>query len=366
MLNLFPVGTENRISVPIALILLVAALPSWGATWKVQLNYDKDASSLELHDLQCPSPKVCVAAGAIVDTAGNKDKVKGTVVFSSDGGSHWAFEDIPEVPESLFILNDSTGWIVTDKGIWQSVAVGRDWKKISVKTGVERVWFLDQSHGFAIGVPKAIYETHDGGKAWTQIPASNLPDSPTATTSYDSIFFAGPMGLISGMIAPENLNLSRSPLGAVLLASSDAGQTWESKPIRLNGRISCLRSLNEKSRVLAVVEYFGKSKFPTELFALDLDTLKTQPVFRQTDRVARDAIVLPDGQVLVAAVERMGELSEVPIPSKLKMMQSMDLETWLPESSDYRAVAMRPILAAADAHNIWVATDTGMILKRVE
>jgi hypothetical protein len=124
--------------------------------------------------------------------------------------------------------------------------------------------------------------------------------------------------------------------------------------------------LDQKSEALAVVEYFGKSKFPTELFKLDLDGLKTQPVFRQTDRVARDAVVLPDGEVLVAAIERLGELSEVPIPSKLKMMHSTDLETWLPESADYRAVAMRPMLAAADAHNIWVATDTGMILKRVE
>ena len=59
-------------------------------------------------------------------------------------------------------------------------------------------------------------------------------------------------------------------------------------------------------------------------------------------------------------------MSEVPIPSKLRMMSSKGLETWLPESADYRAVAMRPTLAAADAHNVWVATDTGMILKRVE
>ena len=32
---------------------------------------------------------------------------------------------------------------------------------------------------------------------------------------------------------------------------------------------------------------------------------------------------------------------------------------------DYRAVAHRAILAAPDAANLWVATDTGMILQLV-
>jgi photosystem II stability/assembly factor-like uncharacterized protein len=349
-----------------AIALLCFAAPAFSASWKVQLNYDKDTSTLELHDFQCPSAKVCVAGGVVVDTSSGKDKVKGTVVVTSDGGAHWDFEEIREVPESLFFLNDSIGWVVSDKGIWQTVEAGRDWKKVSAQKGIQRLWFLNPSHGFAVGGPKAIYETHDGGKEWTRLAASDKPESPVATTSFDTIFFSGRTGMISGTIAPEYLNLSSGPVGGVLLVSNDSGATWESKPISLTGRISCLRMLDQKSRALAVVEYFGKSKFPTELFSLELDTLQTNPVFRQTDRVARDAVVLPDGQVLVAAVERLGELSEVPIPSKLKMMESTNLESWLPESTDYRAVAMRPMLAAADAHNIWVATDTGMILKRIQ
>ena len=33
---------------------------------------------------------------------------------------------------------------------------------------------------------------------------------------------------------------------------------------------------------------------------------------------------------------------------------------------DYRAVAQRAVLAAWDAQHVWVATDTGMILGRVD
>jgi hypothetical protein len=270
------------------------------------------------------------------------------------------------VPETLYFLNDSTGWMVTGNGIWQSLEGGRDWKKLSETKGVERVWFLDRSHGFAVGGPKALYESKDGGKVWTRLTASDLPKSPAANTSYDTLFFSGALGLVSATIAPEYMNPVKPAFSAALLATMDTGKTWESKAINLRGRITCMRALNESGQALLLAEYFGKNKFPTELFSINLESLDTTPVFRQTDRVARDMVVLPDGQVLVAAVERLGEMSEVPIPSKLRMMESTSLETWLPESSDYRAVAMRPMLAAADAHNVWVATDTGMILKRIE
>ncbi len=348
-----------------ALVVLLLTLPGSAATWKIQLNYDKDASALELHDLQCPSAQVCVAGGVIVDTSSGKDKIQGTVVITTDGGAHWKFEEVREVPESLFFLNDSTGWMVTATGVWQTLETGRDWTKVATMKGLAKVWFLDALHGFAVGGPKSIYETKNGGKDWTFLAASNLPKADAEATTFDTIIFSGKLGLISATVAPENAGLRRS-IGAVLLVTADAGKTWESKPLNLQGRITCMRALNQPNHALAVIEYVGKAKYPAELFTLDLETLETHAVFRQTDRVARDAVVLPDGQVLVASVERMGEMSEVPIPSKLRMMESTSLDTWLPESADYRAVAMRPMLAVADAHNVWVATDTGMILKRVE
>jgi hypothetical protein len=47
----------------------------------------------------------------------------------------------------------------------------------------------------------------------------------------------------------------------------------------------------------------------------------------------------------------------------LKVLRSSDLEHWTEIPVDYRAVAGRASIAAADARNIWIATDTGMILK---
>ena len=58
--------------------------------------------------------------------------------------------------------------------------------------------------------------------------------------------------------------------------------------------------------------------------------------------------------------------SQVPIPGKLKMLHSRDMDKWLEIPVDYPAVATKPVSAAADASHIWVATDTGMILKLVD
>jgi hypothetical protein len=45
------------------------------------------------------------------------------------------------------------------------------------------------------------------------------------------------------------------------------------------------------------------------------------------------------------------------------MYKSGDMQSWTEMNVDYRATAAVALLSAADAANVWVATDTGMILK---
>ena len=58
----------------------------------------------------------------------------------------------------------------------------------------------------------------------------------------------------------------------------------------------------------------------------------------------------------------MGTVRPNPIPGRLKVLTSDDMEQWREMDLDYRAEAHRAILASAGA-SVWVATDTGMILK---
>jgi hypothetical protein len=64
-------------------------------------------------------------------------------------------------------------------------------------------------------------------------------------------------------------------------------------------------------------------------------------------------------------VEPAGTLFQSPLPGKLKILKSDDLENWDEMEVDYRGVARSARLASPDGVNVWVGTDTGMILKLV-
>jgi hypothetical protein len=51
------------------------------------------------------------------------------------------------------------------------------------------------------------------------------------------------------------------------------------------------------------------------------------------------------------------------VPGNIKVFKSSDMTNWSEMAVDYRAVGRRATLSAADEQNIWLALDSGMILK---
>jgi hypothetical protein len=113
---------------------------------------------------------------------------------------------------------------------------------------------------------------------------------------------------------------------------------------------------------LAVFGYADSFEWPSEVYRLDLPTGKSQSIFKQKDRRVTDAMILPDGRAILAAMEPPGRLRSAPIPGKVKMLSSTDLKSWTEMPVDYRAVAQSLVLAGSDLDHLWAATDTGMIL----
>ena len=113
-------------------------------------------------DLECPTAHHCVAAGVIDDKKGHE---QGAVVVSSDGGLHWSQYEVKEHPLSLFFLNDTLGWMVTDRGLWSTVEGGRAWTKVEIAqrdtAGVVPGPESRVHHGIGQGL---VQETMDGGK----------------------------------------------------------------------------------------------------------------------------------------------------------------------------------------------------------
>jgi len=114
----------------------------------MQYLYDEAKSDLAIVDLQCPSASRGVAVGSIIERKSQKP----VALATSDGGAHWQTVPLKENPVSAFFLNESIGWMVTDKGLWKTVESGKSWTKLPrMDAPVVRVYFADEKNGWAAG-----------------------------------------------------------------------------------------------------------------------------------------------------------------------------------------------------------------------
>jgi len=356
--------------------------------WALQYFYDEDLTELQITGLAFPSDKRGVAVGVIRDRSG-RGKPQYTALVTNDGGAKWSLVPLKEFPRSIFFLNDSIGWIVTEEGIWMTEEAGRSWTRIgdqikpnkkleSAPDGglILRVWFSDERHGFAVGMQKTVFHTADGGRTWAPVEEAATPQSNPAFSAYTQIAFAdGRRGTIAGnylprrpgdglpdwMVPEQVLSRRQVPTLTLQLVTADAGTTWTASTAPLLGSVGTLRLAGANGMV--VFSYGDSFAWPSEVFRIDLTTGKSESSFKQKDREITDALLFADGRAILAAVEPPGNLRSAPVPGKVRMLTSTDFKTWTEMSVDYRAVAGTVMVAGPDPDHLWAATDTGMILK---
>jgi photosystem II stability/assembly factor-like uncharacterized protein len=353
-------------AIVLGLIASITALDA-APRWKIQYFYDQPGANFDIRDLECPSARRCIAAGVITD---KKEHQRGTVVVTSDGGLHWSEYEVKEQPLSLFFLDESVGWMVTDHGLWATVEGGRSWNKVESRKGILQAYFLDANHGFIAGTSSLFSETFDGGKTWMPVREASLPDVDPKAVTFNTITFVGSHGVVVGSIDP--LAKPARALGddqrrktghdAEILETQDNGKKWLASTLSLNGDLGRLQ-LSKHDFVLALVVY-RSPRYPlaSAVFQTTMGKSDSHMVFGQRDRAVTDVALLDNGSVLLAAVEPPGNSAQVPIPGKLKILESQDLKSWQEMPVDYRAVAQTAVLAVADPNHVWIATDTGAIL----
>jgi hypothetical protein len=372
--------------------LLLAVIESvFAERWKVQYFFDEAKNTFFIEDLVFPSAKRGVAVGTIRPELGGEEH-RYTALVTSDGGEHWTLEPLKDHPRSLFFLNDSIGWLVGDNALWFTEESGRNWKKISnqrkpdKKIGpappgglITRLWFLDEKHGFAVGLQKTALETRDGGVTWMPIPEAAKPSAEAAHAAYSQIVFANAnMGIIFGQSIPPRIDDPKLPTWMeperavkrrqiptlkLELETKDAGATWSSSTAPLLGDLTTIKVSGANG--LAVFGFAESFDWPSEVYRLDLHTGKNTLAYHAKDRRVFDCSIFRD-RAYLAAVEPPGKLSTIPIPGKVKILTSRDLVDWAEMDVDYKANARSLVLAGPDAENQWAATDTGMILHLVK
>jgi photosystem II stability/assembly factor-like uncharacterized protein len=354
-------------------LLFLWLAPLSAEQWQLRYFYDEKDSTLSIADLQFPFARRGVAVGMI----DNGKKPRSVSVVTSDGGAHWEILPLQEQPLSLFFANEDAGWMVTarhpwENRIWRTADGGLTWRPLpEVPPQIIRVYFTDPKHGWAIGSRRTVLETDDAGQTWK--PAAGT--TPNQYFSYDVAFewmaFANPQfGLITGWerlprnvqpawldpessVAPPQKHLSYE------LTSRDAGKTWQTSLHNATSHVSRVRFASDGRRLDLIDN--GGSLYPCELAETDPHTGTRKTIYRSERLVIQDFWPSEDGAIYVAGVRPAGLLRSV-VPGKVLIFRSVDRATWKEMPVDYRAVATRAMFASSGGPNLWLATDTGMLL----
>jgi len=278
---------------------------------------------------------------------------------------------------SLFFLDDSQGWMVTEKGLWHTSEGGRDWRKLpKPPVQVLRVYFLDADNGWAACAKKTVLATHDGGRKWETVAAAAEPAGTPDRSFYNWISFGSAnYGIITGMNQPSPRWLPMFPTAldpedaltrretahlSYKLTTNDGGKTWKTESASLLGRITRVR-LSANGSGLGLIEYADSFKFASEVYQLDWKTCKSTTIFRDKKFAVNDVWLTPGGTAYLVGVESPGQVRSV-TQGKVKVLSSKDMRSWAEMPVDYRAVSQR-VLLAGSGEDVWMATDNGMILK---
>jgi len=358
-----------------ATLLLACSALAAEERWDIQFRHRAVDSTMTINDLVFASQKRGVACGYITD---KKEKDKPFVLVTSDGGEKWTEAPVKEVGLSMFFLDDSTGWMVTEKGIWKTIEAGRSWNKLArAPSGMLRVWFLTADHGFAAGLQKRVFETIDGGDTWSPLEIVKEITANPLYTTFGEIAFSGDAGIISGWnlpprqggpdwMEPERAKLRKQvPHYSVFLETRDGGKKWVKSEASVFGQVTRV-SLAPQGVGLGLVTFRDVFEYPSEVMRIDLRTGKSTSAFAKKDRAITDVRIFAGStRSLLAGFEPSGPIYNSPIPGRLKVLSSNDMQNWTEMVVDYKAVAHSAIIAGPDEKHVWIATDTGMILKLV-
>lgn len=340
----------------------------------MQYFYDQEKSSLVLLDLKFPSAQRGVAVGYVL-TGRNEKPV---ALVTSDGGAHWQQTTLDEPPVSLFFLNENVGWLVTRRGIWVTREAGNGWTRLpKAPAQILRVCFVDENNGWAVGAKKTVLATHDAGQHWTPVQAAAEQPGEPAYSAYNTITFPTPLfGLVTGWNIPPRrwvqdepdwmdpeaaLDTRDTPHLSYTLFTNDGGKTWKSSSASLFGETERIL-LNPGGVGLGLVVHSAGFQYPSEVYQIDWATGRSTSLYRDKKFSVTDIWMGPDQTAYLAGIVNGGQLRGV-IPGRVQVLSSRDYTGWNEAEVDYRATANRVILAAVDSTHMWIATDTGMILK---
>ena len=341
-----------------------------------QYFYDRDKTEADFFHFQFITDKTGLLCGNFTV----KDaKPKGLLLITRDGGAKWTPTELEFVPISFFALDDSQFWAVSaNEEVWFTAEGGRDWRKLAKKRRARSIRFFDDKNGILLGAEKLMLRTADGGRNWTPVPEIDLAPGSAERFSFTAAEFWGKrFALICGQVGNRFDRLGRShpdwvepdvalrqyslPTMTVTIESKDAGASWRSAAVSAFGTVARVRVTSDGLGLL-LVQFEPSFQYGGEVYTFfpHQGGTKMSGIFRPKDLILHDAISIPGQAIYVAATERSGKLA-LPIPTKVKILVSLDQKEFKEIPIDYRAVAESAMLAATPSGEVWAVTDNGMV-----
>jgi photosystem II stability/assembly factor-like uncharacterized protein len=353
----------------------VVAQPVKPESWKIQYQFDKDRQSLSIDDIMFVSRDRGIAVGT-VSKEGDK-KPEGLALVTRDGGVKWTPVPLKEPAGSVFLVNESVGYMATQGGIWKTQESGLSWRKLKNVKGVEGIYFLTERHGWAFGAQKLMIETKDGGATWEDVPAAAAVKANPQYTVYRWMQFVTPTrGMAGGTAIPPRPNDFRSefpswidpesaskrrewPTLSIGLDTSDAGEEWKLQTAPVFGVPVRLR-FGDETRGLGLIRFENAFDYPSEVYLIAPKTGKSIRTFRDKKRIVTDVGWLTPERAVLVVIEPQGS-PLLPIPGRLHVLESDDFTEWTEMPVAWKAYAKEAVFAAYGGR-AWIGTDTGMIL----
>jgi hypothetical protein len=357
------------------LALFTGALTAISAdSWELQYQHLDKEYDLRLIDVAFIDARRGLAIGFIDSREQERQRPVNLVTVD---GKTWSLFEVKRMCTDVFALPSGILFAACEDGIYRSDEMGKDWKRTARLRSIVGLWFLNERQGFAVGTEKGLYVTQDGGNRWAPVTPNPEIRTNKDYTVLRHIAFAGQKaGFITGWNRPPRgreplpdwldpdraMRQRDTPHVNIFLDTADGGATWNTQEVSMFGEVVSTKP-GADGIGLTLVNFSNGFEFPSEVFAFTWPKGQMQRAYREKHRAITDVAVPPKGYVYLAAVEPTGQLYWSPIPGKLRVIRSVDFVKWEEMEVDYRASARRARLEAFDENNIWIVTDTGMILK---
>jgi photosystem II stability/assembly factor-like uncharacterized protein len=215
---------------------------------------------------------------------------RGHVLFSDDNGANWVQAKVPttQMLTAVYFIDDTHGWAVGhDAQILATTDAGATWVKqyedLELESPLLDIWFKDRSLGYAVGAYGVLLETTDGGANWEDV--SDRMDNEDAYH-------------LNAIVEVKNSGLFAVGEQGMMFRSPDWGQTWETLDSPYEGSLFGALGTNEAGTLLVYGlrgHLFRSTDFGSTWQAISLNTANNGPLefgLADGNRLADGSIVI--------------------------------------------------------------------------